>query len=169
MKSIYVATTCAAFVLMAALSASSAFAHGDEDNAKKEANHAAEIGQPGDPAKVTRTVTVDMKDTMRFTPATIRVKTGDTVKFVVKNSGNLKHEMVLGSPKELKAHAELMRKFPEMEHADPNQASADPGKTNEMVWRFTRAGTFTFACLQPGHYEAGMVGKVIVEGRSSAQ
>jgi uncharacterized cupredoxin-like copper-binding protein len=55
-----------------------------------------------------------------------------------------------------------MRKFPEMEHADPNQVTVDPGKTGELVWQFTKAGTFDFACLVPGHFEAGMFGKVRV-------
>jgi uncharacterized cupredoxin-like copper-binding protein len=71
--------------------------------------------------------------------------------------------MVLGTIKELKEHAALMRKFPEMEHADPNQVSVDPGMTGELVWQFTRDGTFDFACLVPGHFEAGMVGNVRVD------
>jgi uncharacterized cupredoxin-like copper-binding protein len=70
--------------------------------------------------------------------------------------------MVLGTIKELKEHAELMRKFPEMEHADPNQVSVEPGMSGELIWQFSKAGTFDFACLVPGHFEAGMVGKVRV-------
>jgi len=35
-----------------------------------------------------------------------------------------------------------------------------PGETGERIWRFTKAGTFDFACLQPGHFEAGMIGVV---------
>lgn len=147
-----------------AAAAGIAYAHGDEDHrADKHQDHAATLGKPGDPAKVSRTVGVDMHDNMRFTPSKITVKRGETIRFVVTNSGKLKHEMVLGSIKELKEHAELMRKFPEMEHADPNQVSVDPGKTGEMVWQFTKAGTFDFACLQPGHFEAGMAGKVAVK------
>ena len=83
---------------------------------------------------------------------------------MLNNVGTLKHEMVLGTIRELKAHAALMLKFPEMEHADPNQASVEPGKTGELVWQFTKAGTFDFACLQAGHYEAGMRGRVVVSG-----
>lgn len=147
-----------------ATAAGTAFAHGDEDHhAGKQKDNAAALGKPGNPAKVSRTIEVDMNDNMRFTPANIAVKRGETIKFVVKNSGKLKHEMVLGSIKELKEHAELMRKFPEMEHDDPNQVAVDPGKTGAMVWQFTRTGTFEFACLQPGHFEAGMVGKVAVK------
>jgi uncharacterized cupredoxin-like copper-binding protein len=90
------------------------------------------------------------------------VKRGETIRFVVRNTGKLKHEMVLGTIRELKEHAKQMRNFPEMEHADPNQVSVEPGKTGELVWRFTKAGTFDFACLVPGHFEAGMFGKVRV-------
>jgi len=57
----------------------------------------------------------------------------------------------------------VMKKFPDMEHDDPNAKSVDPGKTAEIVWRFTKAGTFEFACLIPGHREAGMHGTVTVK------
>jgi uncharacterized cupredoxin-like copper-binding protein len=135
--------------------ASGAIAHGDE--------HPDEAyGRPGDAAKASRTVTIDMSDAMRFTPALITVRKGETIRFVLTNSGKVKHEMVLGSSKELKEHAALMRKFPEMEHADPNRLSVDPGKTGALIWQFTRAGTFDFACLQPGHFEGGMRGKIAV-------
>lgn len=145
---------------------SPAFAGAEHDHdhqpGKKQSAHASASGTPGDPAKVSRTIAVDMDDTMRFAPARIAVKRGETVRFLVKNSGKLKHEMVLGPMKELKKHAALMRKFPEMEHDDPNQVEVDPGKAGEIVWRFSRSGNVDFACLQPGHFEAGMVGKITV-------
>ena len=153
-------------LILSLVSVTGALAHGDEDHGKKEKqradDHAAAIGKPGDLLTVTRSVEVEMNDTMRFRPDSIRVKRGETIRFVVRNTGKVKHEMVLGTIKELKEHAELMRKFPEMEHADPNQVSVDPGRTGELVWQFTRDGTFDFACLVPGHFEAGMVGKVLV-------
>jgi uncharacterized cupredoxin-like copper-binding protein len=93
------------------------------------------------------------------------VKRGETVRFVVKNTGKVAHELVLGSMKELKAHAELMRKHPGMEHEEPNQAFVKPGETREIVWQFTRAGTVDFACTVPGHFEAGMTGRVVVSAR----
>jgi uncharacterized cupredoxin-like copper-binding protein len=149
------------------VSAAVAPAHDDKHHVKREERkadgHAAALGKPGDPGKVTRSVEVEMNDAMRFQPDSIRVKQGETIRFVVRNSGKVKHEMVLGTIKELKAHAEMMRKFPEMEHADPNQVSVEPGRTGELVWQFTKAGTFDFACLVPGHFEAGMVGKVRVD------
>lgn len=70
--------------------------------------------------------------------------------------------MVLGTARELREHAALMTKFPEMEHADPNRVSLAPGRAGEIVWQFTRVGTFDFACLQPGHFDAGMRGKIFV-------
>ena len=120
------------------------------------------IGTPGKAAKVTRTVTVDMTDAMRFTPASISAKQGETIRFTVKNSGKVKHEFVLGTEKELKEHYQLMKKFPEMEHSDPQMVTVAPGKTGEVIWQFTKAGKIDFACLQPGHYDAGMKGAVTV-------
>ena len=124
--------------------------------------HAAALGKPGDPDKVTRTVTVEMGDNMRFAPASINVKRGETIKFLVKNNGALAHEMVLGTKNELKKHAALMRKHPEMVHDDPNAVSVEPGKTGTLLWQFTKSGKSDFACLVPGHFEAGMAGKITV-------
>jgi uncharacterized cupredoxin-like copper-binding protein len=156
----------AAAIAVSLVSATGALAHDDKNHMNKvdqQANgHAATLGKPGDPGKVTRNVVVEMNDAMRFRPDDIRVKRGETIRFIVRNTGKQKHEMVLGTIKELKEHAGLMRKFPEMEHADPNQVSVEPGMTGELVWQFTKAGTFDFACLVPGHFEAGMVGKVRV-------
>ena len=141
--------------------------HHDHQHGHDQA-HGAGIGEPGDPARATRTVEVDMTDNMRFTPARVDVKQGETVRFVVKNSGQLKHEFVLGTDKALKEHYELMKKFPEMEHADPNQVTVQPGQTGEVVWRFSKSGTVQFACLQPGHYDAGMKGRVQVAAAKKA-
>ena len=122
----------------------------------------AAVSKPGVASKVTRTVNIDMKDDMRFYNSMIDVKQGETIRFIVKNSGNLKHEMVLGTDKELKEHYEVMKKNPEMEHADPNMVTVAPGKSGEIIWQFTKAGKVDFACLQPGHYDAGMKGMVHV-------
>jgi uncharacterized cupredoxin-like copper-binding protein len=120
------------------------------------------FGIAADPAKAKRTIRVDMSDAMRFSPAEITVRRGEVVRFVVANKGQVLHEMVLGTKAELEKHAELMKKFPGMEHDEPHMAHVDPGKSGEIGWRFTRAGTFYFGCLIPGHYEAGMVGKITV-------
>ncbi len=123
---------------------------------------ATAFGRQGDPRRVSRVIRIDMADTMRFTPERVTLRRGQTVKFIVRNRGKALHEMVLGTDEALREHAELMKSFPDMEHADPNMAHVAPGATGEIVWQFTRAGRFGFACLQPGHYEAGMAGSVIV-------
>ena len=146
-----------------------AHAHGDAAHAPKTRKFDTRkvedtaFGREGDPAKATRMIRVDMADTMRFTPADITVKRGETVKLVASNKGRVLHEMVLGTADELKKHAELMKKFPEMEHEEPHMTHVKPGKSGQIVWQFTKAGEFQFACLIPGHFEAGMVGKVTVK------
>lgn len=119
-------------------------------------------GQPGDPSNVSRTIELTMDDTMRFSPAEIQVKAGETVRFFIKNSGKISHEMVIGSIAELKAHAAEMQKMPGMKHAEPNMITLGPGQRGGLVWKFSQAGTVDFACLIPGHLEAGMAGKVKV-------
>ncbi len=126
------------------------------------------IGEPGKAANVTRTVPINMSDAMRYTPSNIHAKQGVTIRFVIKNAGKLKHELVLGTEKELKAHYEVMKKFPEMEHDDPNMVTVAPGKTGQILWKFSKAGKIDFACLQPGHYDAGMKGAVAVLASKSA-
>jgi uncharacterized cupredoxin-like copper-binding protein len=151
--------------LMAALMLFSgySFSHeGDAPAAKASTEHAAALGKPGDPKKVARTIKVSMSDEMRFQPSSITVKRNETIRFVVANNGKTKHEMVLGTMAELKKHAALMQKFPSMEHEDPNAVTVEPGKTGTLIWQFTRAGKFDFACLVPGHFEAGMIGRIEV-------
>lgn len=127
----------------------------------------AAIGTPGVATKVTRTIVVDMKDDMRFHSSVFSVKQGETIRFVAKNSGKVKHEMVLGTQKDLQDHADQMKKNPEMEHAEPNMVTVDPGKSGEIIWQFTSAGKVDFACLQPGHFDAGMKGLVNVASSKS--
>ncbi|HSW08012.1 cupredoxin domain-containing protein [Aquabacterium sp.] len=151
------------------LAAAGVHAHEKEGHAAKPKKYNASkveetaFGREGDPAKATRTIRLDMADTMRFTPADIRVRRGETVKLVATNKGQVLHELVLGTADELKKHADLMKKFPAMEHDEPHMAHVKPGKSGEIVWQFTKAGEFQFACLIPGHFEAGMVGKVSVK------
>jgi uncharacterized cupredoxin-like copper-binding protein len=102
---------------------------------------------------------------MKFTPAKIDVKQGETIKINITNNGKIMHEFVIGTKKELDAHAAVMLKHPNMEHDEPYMAHVAPGKTGSIVWTFNRAGDFDFACLIAGHYQAGMVGKIIVKGK----
>lgn len=124
--------------------------------------HASLAGRPGNPAEVTRTVAVEMDDGMRFTPAELTVKAGETIRFFVVNKGKIPHEMVIGADAELDEHAKMMREMPDMKHAEANQITLAPGQRGGLVWQFDQPGGFSFACLIPGHKEAGMVGQVTV-------
>jgi uncharacterized cupredoxin-like copper-binding protein len=120
-------------------------------------------GIAGDPKKAKRTVEIRMSDDMRFAPKEIQVKLGETVRLVAVNAGKVLHEIVIGTPQELKAHAEMMKKHPGMEHDEPYMAHVNAGQKVAIVWTFNRAGTFEFACLIPGHFEAGMIGRITVK------
>lgn len=152
------------FTVAALCLSGAAFAGGNHAGGHGHGHDADEtaIGKPGTAAKATRTITVDMNDTMRYTPSDIQVKQGETVRFVVRNAGRVKHELSLGTEKELLEHLEVMKKFPDMEHDEPSKVTLAPGKQGEIIWQFTKAGTVNFACLMPGHYEAGMKGAVKV-------
>jgi uncharacterized cupredoxin-like copper-binding protein len=125
-------------------------------------------GEPGDPKKAARTIRVLMVDDgsekdMKFEPALITVQKGEQIRFVLENIGIDGHEFILATVAENHKHAELMKKFPDMEHDDPNGKRLAASERGELFWRFTKAGEFEFACLIPGHYEAGMHGKIVVK------
>ena len=123
-------------------------------------------GEPGNPKKPARVVQITMKEEdgkMLFIPDRVEVKKGEQIRFVLRNNGELPHEFMLASREENDKHAELMKKYPDMEHDDPNGKTLQTKKTDNLVWKFTKAGEFEFACLIPGHREAGMHCKVIVK------
>ena len=158
MKPIYIIAVLSIIVFASMANASGEHAGGHESS--------SDIGRADSPDNMTRTITIDMSDSMRFTPSTITVKQGETIRFIVRNSGELQHEMVLGTENDLKEHYEAMKKYPEMEHADDNMVTVQSGETGELIWHFTKAGTVSFACLLPGHYEAGMKGAVKVKANT---
>jgi len=160
-------TTLLACVILAS-TANLALAHVDAAHAKKDMPMKMEQkpwGIGGTAKAVTRTISVSMTDTMRFSPEKIDVKQGDTLKFVLKNDGKLLHEFVIGTKKDLDEHAALMVKFPNMEHDEPYMAHVAPGKTGTIIWTFNKAGSFDFACLIAGHYQGGMIGKITVAAK----
>lgn len=120
------------------------------------------VGQPGQLDDVDRRIEMRMDDRMRFEPSAIDVKAGETVRFRVTNAGEQPHEMVIGSIEDLKAHAEEMRQHPGMAHDEPNMIQLDAGESGDLIWKFTHAGQIDFACLLPGHLEAGMKGRIDV-------
>jgi uncharacterized cupredoxin-like copper-binding protein len=129
-------------------------------------SHGLSAGQPGDRAKPARVVHVEMREEdgrMVLVPDRIEVRRGEQIRFMLRNAGHLEHEFVLATKEENRKHAEEMRKNPDMEHDDPNMARIAPQRSGELIWRFTRSGTFEFGCLIPGHYEAGMLGTIVVK------
>ncbi|MGB3068408.1 MAG: cupredoxin family protein [Ottowia sp.] len=150
------------FLATTVLASSAAMAAGNHAGGHGHGGDETAIGKPGIAAKANRTVNIVMNDNMRYAPSDIQVKQGETVRFVVKNAGQIKHELSLGTEKELLEHLEQMKKFPDMEHDEPGKITLQPGKEGEIVWQFTKAGAVNFACLIPGHYEAGMKGQVRV-------
>ncbi len=147
--------------------------------------HGNAAGEPGKVSDVSRTVTIDMTDN-RYSTEDLSVKAGETIRFVVSNKGQLVHEFNIGTPEMHKGHQKEMMMMVDhgvleadkinhdkmkmdmgggktMEHNDPNSALLEPGKSKKIVWKFSKAGTFEFACNVPGHYDAGMVGEVQVK------
>ena len=164
MNTIKLIATCALWI-----SASTSFAH---ENAHHTASNSPVVkeqkdwGIAGDAKAVRRTITIRMTDDMRFAPNHIEVREGDTVRLRAENRGKVLHEIVIGTRAELDAHADMMKKHPGMEHDEPYMAHVAAGKTGEIVWLFNRAGSFDFACLIPGHYQAGMTGTIKVLPRN---
>lgn len=120
-------------------------------------------GIAADPKEANRTIQIRMTDNMRFTPSHLDVREGETLRLRAVNSGQLLHEIVIGTPDELQAHAEMMKKHPGMEHDEPYMAHVPAGKRSDITWTFNRAGDFEFACLLPGHFDAGMRGTIRVK------
>ena len=120
------------------------------------AAHQSAAGKPGKASAVKRTIPVTMLDSMRYEPSSIAVKAGETARFVVENKGKLTHEFGIGTPEEQMQHAEMMNSMPDMKHDDPNVIIVEPGEKKELIWQFTKAGSFEIACHVPGHYPAGM-------------
>ncbi|OMH31782.1 plastocyanin/azurin family copper-binding protein [Motiliproteus sp. MSK22-1] len=123
------------------------------------------VGYPGRATQVSRTIRVDASDKMRFAADSWQFKAGETVRFVVTNSGYLKHEFVIGDQGKMREHAEEMAAAGEygMKHDSPNAISLEAGETGELLWTFTDQGRFEAACNEPGHYEAGMNMALVVQ------
>lgn len=151
---------CAALIVGAG---NVAFAHGEKKSiGAPVVKEQTDWGIAGDEANVFRTIDISMGDDMRFKPEKLEIQQGETIRFRVKNTGQLLHEFVIGTQNENAKHAELMMKFPGMEHDESYMAHVNAGETGEIIWTFNKAGEFEFACLIAGHFQAGMVGTITV-------
>lgn len=146
-----------------------AFAHSGETHPAKDKAAQAQPAQQtdwgiaGDAQKVDRSIDIVMTDAMRFVPDHLTVRLGETIRFRLRNSGVMMHEMVVGTPSAIAEHAALMLKFPTMAHEEAYMVHVPPGQSGEIFWTFNRAGNFDFACLIAGHYQAGMRGTIVVQ------
>ena len=154
-----------AILFLLAFAAAPAWAHGDAHGGKAAAvvKEQKPWGSAGETKAARRTIEIRMTDDMRFTPDKIEVRQGETVRFVIRNVGKEDHEFLLATTKENLKHAEEMKKHPHMEHDEPNAVRLAPQKSAEILWRFTKAGTFEYSCLIPDHRDYGMTGRVIVK------
>jgi uncharacterized cupredoxin-like copper-binding protein len=125
---------------------------------------AASYGQPGDPAKATRTIAIMTLDSLRYDPASIDVRPGETVTFKVTNMSKVAHEFDIGDAAFQAKHETEMRAMPAgMVMSDETGAiDLQPGETKMLTWTFAKAGGVLYACHQPGHYAAGMKGDIKV-------
>lgn len=149
---------------------------GGHDNEAKTEGHGHDdmmaAGMPGKASAASRTLEITMleKDdgSMVYEPAVLTVKKGETVRLKLTNKGESDHEFVMDEHMANMKHKEAMTKYPDMEHADPNAIRLESGKSGEIIWTFSNTGKFEFACLIPGHYEAGMRGDVTVEDKTAS-
>ena len=128
-------------------------------------DHMADLsrfGEPGDPAKADRTITIKARE-MAYDLSTLTIRAGETIKFVLVNEGTQSHELGIGDAEYFAAHRKMMASM-KMDHGDmPNMTVAEMGETKSFAWTFTKPGAFEFSCSMPGHAELGMVGKIVVQ------
>lgn len=125
------------------------------------------FGHVGTSAKADRTVKLVTLDAMQFTPDTLHVRPGETVRFIVTNKGKLTHEFIIGDAREQAEHEQEMQKMPSMDMPnEPNGIMLKPGQTKTLIWTFGQGGEVEFACHVPGHFAAGMVGKILVNANT---
>lgn len=148
---------CSALALGMTLAVAAYAAPGHKDNGGNHGHGSSKAGKPGQESEVDRTVKVEANDNMRFIHDPLLVSDGETIKFVITNTGAIAHEFSIGTKDEHKAHGKMMMANPEMHHG-PGGASITvaPGETETLIWSFAKAGKVEAACNMPGHYQAGM-------------
>ncbi len=140
------------------------------------------IGEPGHLNEVDRTIEIKMFDNY-YEPNQIDIKKGETVKFVVKNMGELVHEfniatkemhikhqpemlkmvgmeILLGDRIDMKKMKEVAKTDKSMAHSHSNSVLLEPNKSEDLIWKFSKNAKLEVACNVPGHYQAGMIAKV---------
>ena len=140
------------------------------------------IGEKGKLSEVNRTVEIKMYDNY-FEPNEIKIKKGETIKFIVSNYGELVHEFNISTKEmHIKHQAEMMKmvenqilladkidkkkmkemakKDHSMAHSHSNSVLLEPNQSAELIWKFSANTDLEAACNVPGHYQAGMIAKI---------
>jgi len=147
-----------ALVIAASLYALSYFnEHGGDGHSHDHGTPQAQVVAPS-----MKEVRIEVDDTMRFSPATWEARAGEPIRIILVNKGKVDHELVIGSEKEIMAHAKEMANPNTKGHHHTNEVSAKPGQQTELVWTFKKPGQYAMACFEPGHYESGMKGVINV-------
>ncbi len=141
------------------------------------------IGEKGDPNKIDRIVNIKMYDNY-YEPNLVKIKKGETIKFIVENLGEMVHEYNIGTKEmHIKHQPEMqklvdheillvdkidrvkMKKMSKMDHSlghsHSNSIMLEPKTSGEIIWKFSKDINLEMACNIPGHYESGMLGKLI--------
>jgi uncharacterized cupredoxin-like copper-binding protein len=128
------------------------------------------FGRPADASEADRAIEIHTDNELAFDPAEVTVAAGEVVTFSITNDGDLPHDFVIGDDAAQEAHAaEMAEMDDEMteegeEHGDANAVSVPAGETIELTWAFDgETEGLLYACHEPGHYDAGMIGEIIVE------
>jgi len=110
-------------------------------------------GCAGGPSERTVEITVHHS---RFSVDELRVRPGETVRFVLRNTDPIPHELIAGD----QSVQDIHETGTESHHADrPGEVSVAPGATAVTTYRFGRAGSqVLFGCHLPGHWAYGMQG-----------
>ena len=160
MKELY-RTGIALFAML--ILAAQAWAGAGPAGHQDDAFSAGEPGEANKPARIVQVTMGEADSKMTFAPDKIEVRKDEQIKFVLRNDSEIDHEFIHAAAADNLKHAEAMRKNPDMEHDNPNNRRLAPKKSGEIVWKFTKRGTFEYSCLIPGHREAGMIGTVVVK------
>lgn len=121
------------------------------------------FGSPANAADADRVIEIQTTDDLKFEPADITVAAGETVTFRLSN-GAVVHDFTLGDQATQGEHEAEMSEMSGMAHEEPNVATIPAGETVDFTWTFGEEGTVLIGCHQPGHYAAGMTGRITVEG-----
>jgi uncharacterized cupredoxin-like copper-binding protein len=122
-------------------------------------------GAPADAADADREIQIQTLDQLAFDPESVEVEAGETITFVIENTGEIDHEFVLGDEAYQAEHADEMSGG---EHGGghgselENAIEVEPGETAELTWTFEEEAELLFGCHEPGHYDGGMVGAISV-------